>query len=87
MARANYGQCRGCGRRILWIKTKAGRNMPCDPEILDYRKDPEGKEKIVTEGGEVVTGVIGVNPKEADGHGHISHFATCTKSKSFRRKG
>ena len=29
--------CRYCGRKIIWIQTKAGRNMPCDPELISYR--------------------------------------------------
>lgn len=24
--------CKGCGQRIIWLKTKNGRNMPCDPD-------------------------------------------------------
>lgn len=80
-----FGQCRGCGRRVVWIKTKAGKNMPCDPTIVDYKEDPAGKEKIVTQKGDVVTGITGVNPGEADGMGYISHFATCPQAKNYRR--
>lgn len=86
MERDNFGQCGGCGRRILWIKTKAGKNMPCDPIMLNYRKENGGKEKIVTQDGEVVSGVTGVSPEEADGIGYISHFATCSQSKRFQRR-
>ena len=58
MWKNNFGQCKGCGRRILWIKTKAGKNMPVDTNIIHYRKDPDGKDKIVTQDGDVVTGTI-----------------------------
>ena len=29
MANGNFGQCSGCGARVIWIKTEAGKNMPC----------------------------------------------------------
>lgn len=86
MAVGNFGQCGGCGCRILWIKTKAGKNMPCNPTMLNYRKERGGKEKIVTQEGEVVSGITGVSPEEADGIGYTSHFATCTQAKNFRRR-
>lgn len=85
MARDNFGQCRGCGKRILWIRTKAGKNMPVDPVMLNYRKDACGKEKIVTPSGEVVTGTTDTSAEDADGIGYVSHFATCPNARSFRK--
>lgn len=41
-------ECKGCGFQIVWVKTKAGKNMPCDPELV----------KVVTEDGDVVTGRV-----------------------------
>jgi hypothetical protein len=26
----NISKCKGCGENIRWIKTKAGKNMPCE---------------------------------------------------------
>lgn len=86
MAVGDFGQCRGCGCRILWIRTKAGKNMPCNPTLINYRKEPGGKEKIVTQEGEVVSGITGVDQEEADGIGYISHFATCIQAKNFRKR-
>lgn len=80
----NFGQCRSCGARILWIRTKAGKNMPVDPIFVNYTHG--GKERIVTPEGDVVAGEIcglGVKP---DGHGYISHFATCPAAGKYRRK-
>lgn len=82
----NFGHCRGCGQSILWIKTKKGNNMPVNTAILNYKLDPDGKEKIVTPDGDVVTGTTGAKPDEADGVGYISHFATCTEPNKFRRR-
>ena len=41
-------KCKGCGAEIVWIKTTAGKAMPCDLN----------KMTIVTESGETVTGYI-----------------------------
>ena len=54
--RASEGTCRQCGRRILWVRMKSGKNMPVDMALHNYKKDSTGKEKIVTPDGEVVAG-------------------------------
>ncbi len=74
-------KCRYCGRKIVWIQTKAGKNMPCDPEVICY-KIPElgkGKERIVTQNGEVVY-ADRVSGGEGTQLGYIPHFATCRKA-------
>lgn len=86
MQSGNFGQCSGCGKRIVWIKTVNGKNMPCDPNIINYKADKTGKEKIVTASGNVVTGTTGATIAEADGFGYISHFATCPRAKTFRKR-
>lgn len=70
--------CRQCGRRILWVRMRSGKNMPVDMALHNYKKDSTGKEKIVTPDGEVVTGRILVGER-GDGAGYISHFASCKK--------
>ncbi len=85
MPRGNFGHCNGCGAQIIWIKTKAGRNMPCNTTLVDYKADG-GKDKIVLPSGEVVSGTIVSSADSPDGHGYISHFATCRNARSFRRK-
>lgn len=83
--RVQIGICKGCGAQIIWIKTRAGKSMPCNSLIRSYKIVPGGKEKIVTPQGDVVSGITGVAADEADGDGYISHFATCRKALSFRR--
>lgn len=73
-----FGTCRACGQRIMWVKTKANKNMPVNPEFVDYKEVPGGKERIVTPDERVVSGER-CKAQEADGHGYISHFATCNK--------
>lgn len=73
-----FGTCRSCGQRIMWVKTPAGKNMPANPELIDYKAASGGKERIVTPSGVVVAGER-CRAEEADGVGYISHFATCGK--------
>lgn len=78
--------CRGCGAPIIWISTPAGKSMPCDPEQIAYWKKPGGTQKIVTPDGEVVSAELSGDLNEATGVGYISHFATCPRANSFRRR-
>lgn len=76
-----FGTCSYCGRRIMWIRTKAGKNMPVDPEMISYRRPEAGRkatDKIVTQTGEVVCADRAESCR-AEGTGYISHFATCPK--------
>ncbi|HIY02362.1 MAG TPA: hypothetical protein IAA26_11045 [Candidatus Blautia faecipullorum] len=81
-----YGTCAKCKKQILWIKTKAGKNMPCDTGFVYYKEEAGGKDRIVLPNGQVVTGTIIKESEQADGYGYISHFATCEFSQMFRRK-
>lgn len=78
--------CRGCGRPILWIRTAAGRSMPCDPELVTYWQRAGGREKIVTPNGEVLSAELAGAPDRATGLGYISHFATCPERDRFKRR-
>ncbi len=74
-----FGTCAYCGKRIMWIRTKAGKNMPVDPMMISFRRPEAGKkakERIVTQTGEVVA-ADEVDRAIAEGVGYISHFATC----------
>jgi len=46
MNNCNYGRCRSCGQMIIWVKTTSGKTMPCDTEIITYKKQKGGKERI-----------------------------------------
>lgn len=41
-------ECKGCGFPIVWITTKDGKKMPCDPEKLT----------VITDNGDAVTGRV-----------------------------
>ena len=88
----NKATCRGCGAPIVWIKTPAGKAMPCDPAPVYYKAAPGGKDKIVTTRGEVVSCEIVPGDEATLGHlpagraiqerGHSSMTATVAKSKT-----
>ena len=85
MSNGKFGRCAGCGAQVIWIRTKAGKNMPCNTLLVDYKADG-GKDKIVLQSGEVVSGTIVSYNDNPDGYGYTSHFATCSKAKNFRRR-
>ena len=73
--------CKMCGRLIVWIKTPAGKSMPCDPDKVLYWQTPHGTHKIVTPNGEVVSAFLMGPLLKATGWGYISHFETCGDQK------
>jgi len=84
----NFGKCRSCGAQIIWIKTKAGKNMPCNAKLVSFRYPKEGEkgtQRIVLAHGEVVS-VIEEDSDKADGQGYISHFASCPNANKHRRR-
>lgn len=86
MRTRSFGICSKCGKQIMWVKTKAGKNMPCNPNFVYYKEQKDGKDRIVLDNGEVVAGMIQSYPEHASGSGYISHFATCEAAQMFRKK-
>lgn len=72
-----FGTCAFCGKQIMWIRTKSGKNMPVNPKFVNFIEVNGGREKIVTQDGRVVSGEMSVLGEAGD-VGYISHFATCT---------
>ena len=78
-------RCKGCGAEIDWIKTRAGKNMPVDPEPVFVAVD-DGSDFFVTDEGEVIHGrEIPANDGSAE-VAFVSHWATCPVAGQFRRK-
>ena len=80
------GKCRGCGARIVWIQTSAGKSMPCDATPVRYWEEPKAAGKVVTPNGDVVSCVFEGDPQTATGIGYISHFSSCPNAGKFRKK-
>lgn len=81
----SYGQCRSCGKRIMFIKMKSGKNMPVDSVFVNFKRQTGGKDRIVLPSGEVVAGEIVTGREGMDGYGYISHFATCPMASRHRK--
>lgn len=70
-------KCKLCGAKISWIRTTAGKRMPCDPHPVPYRYQLGAVERIVTPNGEVLPCITDIASEEAEGIGYIPHWATC----------
>lgn len=79
-------RCKSCGAEIFWIKTRAGKAMPCDRERVPYWATPGGNKVIITPGGEAVRCELEGDPMKVTGCGYISHFATCPQANEHRRR-
>ena len=78
--------CRGCGARIEWIRTKAGKMMPVDPDPVMVIEG-EGREVFVTDEGDSITGRrAGTGEENMElPVGFVPHWATCRRAGDFRR--
>lgn len=82
----NNGTCKSCGRPILWIKTRAGKSMPCDAKQINYIIKPGGSTKLVTPAGDVISCEPAQDPTAAQGYGYTPHWSTCDAPDKFRRR-
>lgn len=72
--------CKACGEEIRWIRTRAGKQMPVDPDSFSQQQLSPGV-VVVTEAGDVLRG--GRAPYAA-AHGYTPHWATCPHAGQFR---
>jgi len=81
--------CKKCGAAIIWIKTKDGKNMPCNIQKVPFYEQDGAKEKFVTPAGWVISGVAVTESERARGlatHiGHVPHWATCPAANEFKK--
>jgi len=86
-------KCRSCGTDIRWIKTPAGNLMPCDVKSIQYWPRNDGKQKIVTQSGVLVSAhleppapsLLALQNEQPE-TGYIPHWATCPYAKNHRRE-
>jgi hypothetical protein len=83
---SNISKCKSCGAEIVFIKSKSGGFIPCDAKTVPYWSGKEGKGKIVTFDGEVVSCELKGDYGKETGHGHMPHWATCNAPDMFRRR-
>lgn len=73
-------QCKSCKAEIIFIKTKKGKSMPCNPGLIDYANAKPGAFLCSADGD-----VFRVSTKFQDKRGYLSHFATCPNADNFRK--
>lgn len=74
--------CKGCHADIEWVRTKAGKMMPVDPEPVFVASG--GKQTFVTDEGDIITGTVSV--EKTDEVAFVPHWVTCPAADSFRRR-
>ena len=82
LRRYEVSKCRSCGAEIIWIRTKAGKNMPCDAMPRYFAEADGGSITFVTPDGEVKHGEC----MEPGIMGYIPHWVTCPDAFKFRRR-
>ena len=82
----NITTCRSCGARIRWIRTPAGKSMPCDERPISYLPNPQGKAKLVTPEGTVVSCDEVQEGTEGSLAGYRAHWSTCDNPNRFKRR-
>ena len=75
--------CRACNAPIIFIKTKAGKSIPCDAESVTFL--PNGDDLFVLPDGTTMRGKAMNVEGPAAKIGYTSHFATCTNPDFFRK--
>lgn len=78
--------CRGCGQPIIFVKTYMGKSMPCNPKARPFWRRPGAAGKVVSLSGEVISCDFDGPPSTVSGTGYESHFSTCPKANTFRKK-
>lgn len=79
--------CKGCGARIDWIRTKAGKTMPVDEEPIMVIEG-EGRDLFVTDEGDTITGRR-ATPQEERRElpvAFVPHWTACPAAGQFRRR-
>lgn len=82
----NTSFCKKCGAPIVWLRTPRGKMMPADAALRAYRENPQGKNNVVNELGEVIKCDLHFDGPPT-GMGRLPHWATCPNADEFRRRG
>lgn len=96
------GTCRGCGARMLWIRTVEGKRVPLDPaphtgpQLLTGERAPAGGKLVrgYTLAGAMLAVLEELPPAQLfdapaapEATVYVSHFATCPDREAFTNRG
>ena len=79
-------RCSSCGAPITWVTMRSGKHMPCNPVLVPFWAKFKGKEKVVTQAGDLVSCELNGDPDEITNVGYIPHWATCPNAAQHKRK-
>ena len=78
--------CKGCGARLIWVRSKAkDKWIPCDEVLKAYKQDDFGKEVVITPDGDYIRCSFEFEGLPT-GMAYVPHWATCPEAERFRRK-
>ena len=85
---SNASKCRSCGASIEWITMPSGKKMPVNEEEVALIPSEAGRVLAIMPEGEIIRGIACAESYEAERwvYARVSHFATCPKADSFRKR-
>ena len=81
MPKCNYCEC-----ELIFIDTVNGGKMPCEAGLVEIWRTVKGKQKAVTEQGDVVACEYEPVPFIGSEMAYIPHWANCPGAGTARRK-
>lgn len=69
--------CRECGKPLIFIRTRAGKNMPCEAEPVLYWPDADGPLLFYQRDGSYERGTLEGHPAVPRESGYVPHWGRC----------
>ena len=69
--------CRECGKPLIFIRTRAGKNMPCEAEPVLYWPDDAGPLMFYQRDGSYERGTLEGHPAVPQESGYVPHWGRC----------
>ena len=79
--------CRECGKPLVFIRTKSGKNMPCEAEPVFYWPDDNGPLMFYQRNGTYERGTLQGHPAVPQGSGYVPHWGRCRKNEAIPPNG
>ena len=79
--------CRECGKPLIFIRTRAGKNMPCEADPVLYWPDDAGPLMFYQRDGSYERGTLEGHPAVPQGSGYVPHWGRCRRDEAKHQKG